>query len=115
MSTRPYKAVVFQPETYQALQKGINLVVDAVRPTLGPAPRLVAVELMMRRHAAPELLDSGALIAQRIVQLPDRDIDVGAMLIRDTLMRVQAEVGDGTATTAVLIKALVDGGVRYLA
>ena len=115
MSTRPYQAVVFQPETYQALQKGINLVVDAVRPTLGPLPRLVAVELAMRRHAAPELLDSGAIIAQRIVQLPDRDQDVGAMLIRDTLMRVQAEVGDGTATTAVLLKALVDGGVRYLA
>jgi chaperonin GroEL len=115
MSHRPYQAVVFQPETYQALQKGINLVVDAVRPTLGPVPRVVAVELTMRRHSAPELLDSGAVIAQRIVELPDRDQDVGAMLIRDTLMRVQKEVGDGTATTAVLVKALVDGGVRYLA
>jgi len=115
MSIRPYKAVVFQPQTYQALQKGISLVVDAVRPTLGPVPRRVAVEYTMRRHVAPELLDSGAAIAQRIVQLPDRDQDVGAMLIRDTLMRVQAEVGDGTATTAVLTKALVDGGVRYLA
>jgi chaperonin GroEL len=115
MSNRPYQAVVFQPETYQALQRGINLVVDAVSPTLGPLPRVVAVEYMMRRHVAPELLDSGAQIAQRIVELPDRDQDVGAMLIRDTLMRVQAQVGDGTATTAVLMKALVDGGVRYLA
>ena len=115
MSTRPYQAVVFQPETYRALQAGIDLVVDAVRPTLGPAPRVVAVEYTMRRHVTPELLDSGASIAQRIVELPDRDVDVGAMLIRDTLMRVQAEVGDGTATTAVLVKALVDGGVRYLA
>ncbi|UCC64122.1 MAG: hypothetical protein JSV36_03425, partial [Anaerolineae bacterium] len=115
MSRRPYEAVVFQPKTYRALQKGINLVVDAVRPTLGPMPRVVAVEYTMRRHIAPELLDSGAQIAQRIVQLPDRDVDVGAMLIRDALMRVQAEVGDGTATTAVLVKALVDGGVRYIA
>jgi chaperonin GroEL len=115
MSTRPYQAVVFQPETYQALQAGIDLVVDAVRPTLGPVPRLVAVEYTMRRHVTPELLDNGASIAQRIVELPDRDLDVGAMLIRDALMRVQTEVGDGTATTAVLVKALVDGGVRYLA
>lgn len=112
---RAFKPVVFQPQTYLSLQKGIRQVADAVRPTLGPVPRVVAVELMMRRHVAPELLDSGATIAQRIVQLPDRDEDVGAMLIRDTLMRVQEQVGDGTATAAVLLQSIYDGGVRYLA
>jgi chaperonin GroEL len=112
---RPFKPVVFQPQTYLSLQKGIHQVANAVRPTLGPVPRVVAVELMMRRHTAPELLDSGATIAQRIVQLPNRDEDVGAMLIRDTLMRVQEQVGDGTATTAVLLQSIYDGGVRYLA
>jgi chaperonin GroEL len=115
MSNRPYRAVVFQPQTYLSLQKGIHQVVNAVRPTLGPVARVVAVELMMRRHLAPEVLDSGAAIAQRIVQLSDRDEDVGAMLIRDTLMRVQEQVGDGTATTAVLLQSIYDGGVRYLA
>jgi chaperonin GroEL len=115
MPTRPYKPVVFQPRAYLSLQKGIHQVANAVRPTLGPVPRVVAVELMMRRHLAPEVLDSGAAIAQRIVQLPDRDEDVGAMLIRDTLMRVQEKVGDGTATTAVLLQSIYDGGVRYLA
>ena len=113
--SRPFKPVVFQPQTYLSLQKGIHQVANAVRPTLGPVPRVVAVELMMRRHLAPELLDSGAAIAQRIVQLPDRDQDVGAMLIRDTLMRVQEQAGDGTATTAVLLQSIYDGGVRYLA
>jgi chaperonin GroEL len=115
MSVRSFKPVVFQPQTYLSLQKGINQVANAVRPTLGPVPRVVAVEYTMRRHVAPELLDSGATIAQRIVQLPDRDQDVGAMLIRDTLMRVQDQVGDGTATAAVLLQSIYDGGVRYLA
>ena len=71
MSVRPFKPVVFQPQTYLSLQKGIHQVVNAVRPTLGPVPRVVAVEYTMRPHVAPELLDSGATIAQRIVQLPN--------------------------------------------
>jgi chaperonin GroEL len=115
MSRRPVRAVVFQPDTYRGLQKGINQIADVIRPTLGPRPRTVAIELTMRRHQPPELLDEGAVIARRIVELADRDQDVGAMLIREALMYVHDQVGDGTATAAVLLQCVVNQGIRYLA
>ena len=77
-------AVVMQPRTSKALQKGINLIADAVRPTLGPRPRLVAMERLIRTEAA-EILDDGATIARRITGINPRSSDAGAMLIREAL------------------------------
>jgi chaperonin GroEL len=104
--------VVFQPGAYRGIQRGINQMVEAVRPTLGPLPRIVAIE-RMARGKAPELLDSGGVIARRIVQLPDRDADVGAMFVRHMLWRLHEKVGDGTATAAVLFQSIYNQGVRY--
>lgn len=104
--------VVFQPHTQQGFQRGINQIVDAIRPTLGPQPRCVAVE-NVSRSKAPEFLDDGALIARRIVQLSDRDADPGAMLLRHTLWRIHEEVGDGTATAALIFHTVYTQGLRY--
>jgi chaperonin GroEL len=60
-------------------------------------------------------LDDGATIARRIIQLPNRDEDMGAMLLRHILWRMHEQVGDGTATTAVLFQAGVRESYRYLA
>ncbi|HZG65549.1 MAG TPA: chaperonin GroEL [Herpetosiphonaceae bacterium] len=106
--------IVFQPRSHQGIQRGINQIVDAVRPTLGPRPRLVAVENVLR-DKTPELLDNAALIARRIFQLPQRDADMGAMLVRHMLWRLHEEVGDGTATAAVIFQAVYNQGVRYIA
>lgn len=106
--------IVFQPHTYHKIQQGINQLVDVVRPTLGPRPRAVAVENVFR-DKTPELLDSAGLIARRIVQLPDRGADVGAMLLRHVLWRIYEEVGDGTATAAVLFQVIFNRGLRYIA
>jgi chaperonin GroEL len=108
------RRVVFQPTTHRALQYGIRQIVQAVRPTLGPRPRIVAIDRILDERM-PELLDDGGTIAKRIIELPDRHADVGAMLVRDCLWRVQDQVGDGTATTAVLLQAVYDEGIRYLA
>ena len=106
--------VVFQPATYQGIQRGINQMVEAIRPTLGPRPRIVAIDRILDDRM-PELLDDGATIAKRIIQLPDRDEDMGAMLVRDFLWRLQDQVGDGTATAAVLFQSIYNESVRYLA
>ena len=106
--------VVFQPETHQALGRGIAQIADAVRPTLGPGARSV----MIGREAVeqpPMLFDSGGLIARRIVEIRNRDEDMGAMLLRDMLWHLHQEVGDGTATAAVMCEAIYRHGVRYLA
>jgi chaperonin GroEL len=105
--------VVFQPATYRRMQKGIDLMVGAIRPTLGPRPRIVAIE-RHTRGKAPELLDSGGVIARRVIELPDRDEDMGAMLLRSVLWRVQDQVGDGTATAAVLLQSVFSQGVHYI-
>lgn len=112
MTTSRIPGVVFQPKAYQGLQRGINQMVAAIRPTLGPLPRLVAIGGNGIGHM-PELLDNGAMIARRIVELSDRDADMGAMFTRHVLWQVHEKVGDGTATTALLFQALYNEGVRY--
>lgn len=108
------KRVVFQPATYQGLQRGISQLVDAVRPTLGPLPRVVAFHQVVTTKM-PEILTKGGVIARRIIQLADRDADMGAMLARHLLCHLHERYGDGTATAAVLLQSVYDAGVRYLA
>lgn len=104
---------VFQPVTYRAFQAGADRVVNAIRPTLGPLPRIVALQRLLDNRG-PELLDSGGVIAKRIIQLPDYRVDVGAMFVRDMLWRLQEQEGDGTATAAVLFQAAFNEGVRMV-
>ncbi len=110
----PPRPLVFQPAATGGLARGIRQIVAAVRPTLGPLPRRVAIQRPFA-GSAPELLDDAGTIARRIVELPDRDEDMGAMLLRGILWRLREEVGDGTATAAVLFGAVFDGGARSLA
>ncbi len=114
MTKRRTPEIIFQPSTYQALQKGIDQIVAAIRPTLGPLPRMVAITPQLT-HKLPEVLDNGGLISRRILQLPDPDADVGAMMVRHLLWQLYEGVGDGTATAAVLFQSIYRQGVTYLA
>ncbi len=113
MTGKRPKPLVFQPATHRQMQRGINQIVDAIRPTLGPRPRTVAIQENLK--ASIELLDTGGVIARRIIELPDRDEDVGAMFTRQMLWQLHEKVGDGTATAAVLFQAIYNEGLRYLA
>lgn len=106
-------AVVLQPRTSKALSRGINLIANAVRPTLGPRPRLVALERIIRTEAA-EILDDGATIARRITNIRPRSSDVGAMLIRQALWKMHMEAGDGATTMAVMYQVIFNEGLRYI-
>ena len=105
--------VVFNPVAYRGFQRGVNLIANAVRPTLGPLPRKVAVA-RTALSLPPEMLDNGALIARRIQELPRRNEDMGAMFLRHVLWRLQDEVGDGTATAAVLFQSVYNESLRYI-
>lgn len=61
-----------------------------------------------------EFLDDGGSIARRVIELTDRDADMGAMYIRHVLWRLREEVGDGAATAAVLFGHLFDEGIRLV-
>jgi len=106
--------VVFQPHTRRSIQEGMNQVVNAVRPTLGPQPRGVAIDNTDYYDQAPQFFDDGGTIARHIIQLQDQDADMGAMLVRELLWRLQEQIGDGTATAAVLFQTIFNEGVRYL-
>jgi len=104
--------VVFQPKTTDGIRKGVNQLLDAIRPTLGPLPRMVAIQPFVSGRT-PEILDSGATIARRIIQIRDRDQDVGLMFARHMLWRLSEKTGDGTATAAVIFQELINRGVLY--
>ena len=110
---RRQPTVVLQPRTSLELQKGINLVVNAVRPTLGPRPRLVAMERLLRTEAA-EILDDGATIARRITEIKPRGVNTGAMLLRQAMWRMHVDAGDGTTTMAVIYQQIYNEGLRYV-
>jgi chaperonin GroEL len=96
------------------LRAGADRIVDAISPTLGPLPHVVA-SARATRGTSPELLDSGGAIARRITDLPDRTENVGAMLARGMIWKLHERVGDGTATAAVIFQSLLRDGLRWLA
>ena len=96
------------------MQRGINWMLSAIRPTLGPLPGIVALERGSSRNQAPELMDNAALTARRVIELADRDADMGAMLLRGMLWRVHQSAGDGSATAAVLFGSVFNGALRYI-
>ena len=110
-----FERVVFQPQTYQGMQYGINLIADAVRPTLGPIPRMVAITKTKPHDQTPEIFDRGGIIARRVQQVAGRDQDAGAMFIRQLLWRQHELMGDGTATTAVLFQSVYNQALKYIA
>ena len=105
--------VTGQPKTYRAMLRGVDKLVKTIQPTLGPLPRLVAVSTTPSDRS-PELMDDGGLIARRIIQLPDRDEDIGAMYLRHLLWRMREDCGDGTSTAAVLFNEVLQQGVRHI-
>ena len=115
-SRKPYRhGVVFQPSVQKNMRNGINTLVSAIRPTLGPTARTVAVTPLTENKNTPEILDNGGVIARRVIELHRREEDIGAMLTRALICRQHDSMGDGSATTAVLFQAIYNGGLHYLA
>jgi chaperonin GroEL len=109
----PGKRIVDGFAAQQALRKGMATLASAIRPTLGPVARTVAISGDLGTKP-PEILDSGALIARRTIELSDPFENMGAMLLRHMLWKVQERAGDGTATTAVLASELMNAATAYL-
>lgn len=88
--------------------------VNAIRPTFGPLPRLVAANQAFSRSNAPEILEDGAIVAQRIDKLSNRTQDVGAMFARSMILALQEDSRDGTTTAALLFQSLFNQGRRFV-
>ncbi len=108
-------SVLFQPAARRHFQRGARRLIATLRPTLGPFPRSVLVMPERGIGRTPDLLDSGGLIARRMLQLADFRDDPGAMYVRHMVWRLYETVGDGTVTAAVLFQELFERGERYVA
>lgn len=106
--------VLFQPESGEALRRGIRVMARAVGATLGPGGTSVAIGPMIGTGRQPEILRDGATIARRITQLPDPFVNIGAMLVRHAAWQVGERAGDGTTTATVMVDAIVAAADRYV-
>lgn len=109
----PVPEIVVGEQATAGLKRGFDRLTNLLELTLGPTQGLILSE--KNRSSQPELLTDAATIARRIVALPNRAEDIGAMLARNLVWRMHQRVGDGSATTAVLARAILDQASRYVA
>lgn len=102
------------PHSRAALLRGMDQMTALLRPTLGPLARTVAIQ-GLSKTSAPEVLDNAATIARRTIQLDQPFEDMGAMIVRQMVWAVFEEVGDGTATAAVLCQGLMHAAAPLIA
>ena len=96
------------------LLRGMEQMTRLLRPTLGPAARTVAVASLLS-SSRPEVLDDGATIARRTIELSDPFESIGAMIVRHLAWKVHVDAGDGATTAAVIATRLMAEAVRVIA
>jgi chaperonin GroEL len=105
------KQLMFGSSAHARLIKGMNILADAVRVTLGPKARTVVLE---RSWGAPTVINSGVVVAKEI-ELPDRFENMGAQMVREVAAKTSEVAGDGTTTATLLAAAIVNEGMKYVA
>ena len=106
------KEISYDNETRQKMAAGVAKLADAVRVTLGPRGRYVAMTKKGERH--PNLTNDGAMVASHVSE-EDRTARAGLEVVRQAAIAANNEAGDGTSTATVLADAIVREGVRYVA
>jgi chaperonin GroEL len=105
------KIIAFDEEARRGLERGMNVLADAVRVTLGPRGRNVVLE---KKWGAPTITNDGVSIAKEI-ELDDPYEKIGAELVKEVAKKTDDVAGDGTTTATVLAQALVREGLRNVA
>jgi chaperonin GroEL len=106
-----HKELKFNEDARRALERGVNVVADAVRVTLGPKGRYVVLD---KSYGAPTITNDGVTIAREI-ELEDVFENQGAQLVREVATATNDVAGDGTTTATVLAQAMVREGVKNVA
>ena len=105
------KMIAFDEEARRSLERGMNILADAVKVTLGPKGRNVVLE---KKWGAPTITNDGVSIAKEI-DLEDPYEKIGAELVKEVAKKTDDVAGDGTTTATVLAQALVKEGLRNVA
>jgi chaperonin GroEL len=102
------KSIIYKEDARRALERGIDLLAEAVAVTLGPKGRNVVLE---KKFGAPQIVNDGVTIAKEI-ELEDHVENTGVALIRQAASKTNDVAGDGTTTATVLAHAIVKEGLR---
>ncbi len=105
------KEVRFGADARDRMLKGVNILADAVKVTLGPKGRNVVID---KAFGAPRITKDGVTVAKEI-ELSDKFENMGAQMLREVASRTNDEAGDGTTTATVLAQAIVREGVKSVA
>ncbi|NTG04863.1 chaperonin GroEL [Agrobacterium rhizogenes] len=105
------KEVKFSTDARQRLLRGVDILADAVKVTLGPKGRNVVIE---KSFGAPRLTKDGVTVAKEI-ELEDKFENLGAQLLREVATKTNDLAGDGTTTATVLAQAIVREGAKAVA
>jgi len=104
------KQIIYKAEARQKLMEGIRQLADAVATTLGPKGRNVALD---KKWGAPNVIHDGVSVAKEI-ELKDPFQNMGAQLVKEAASKTADVAGDGTTTSTVLARAIVEEGIKNI-
>jgi chaperonin GroEL len=107
----PHKELKFSEDARRALERGVNILADAVKVTLGPKGRYVVLD---KKYGAPTITNDGVTIAREI-EVEDVFENQGVQLVREVATATNDVAGDGTTTATVLAQAIVREGLKNVA
>jgi chaperonin GroEL len=105
------KDVKFDTDARDRMLRGVNILADAVKVTLGPKGRNVVIE---KSFGAPRITKDGVSVAKEI-ELADKFENMGAQMVKEVASRTNDEAGDGTTTATVLAQAIIKEGLKAVA
>ncbi|RCW80238.1 chaperonin GroEL [Paracoccus lutimaris] len=105
------KEVKFGTDARDRMLRGVNVLADAVKVTLGPKGRNVVID---KSFGAPRITKDGVSVAKEI-ELADKFENMGAQMVREVASRTNDEAGDGTTTATVLAQAIIKEGLKSVA
>ena len=105
------KDVKFGNDARVKMLKGVNVLADAVKVTLGPKGRNVVLD---KAYGAPTITKDGVSVAREI-ELEDKFENMGAQMVKEVASKANDVAGDGTTTATVLAQAIVNEGLRAVA
>ena len=105
------KDVRFDTDARDRMLRGVNILADAVKVTLGPKGRNVVID---KSFGAPRITKDGVTVAKEI-ELADKFENMGAQMVKEVASRTNDEAGDGTTTATVLAQAIIKDGLKAVA
>ena len=104
------KIVKFDSDARTAMLKGVDILANTVKVTLGPKGRNVVID---KSYGAPRTTKDGVSVAKEI-ELEDKYENMGAQMVKEVASKTNDEAGDGTTTATILAQAIVKEGCKYV-